>query len=52
MKATPEAVEIPLLRAESLVAQGKLDHARDVLGASARQTAQTSELWTALARFG
>src|SRR5262249_49821944 len=30
-KANPEAVEIPLLRAETMVAQGKLDHARDVL---------------------
>jgi tetratricopeptide (TPR) repeat protein len=48
-KATPEAVEIPLLRAEALAAQGKLDNARDVLVQARDRRPKQVELWTALA---
>lgn len=48
-KTKPDAVEIPLLRAESLAAQGQLDRAREILvQARDRRPAQV-EFWTALA---
>jgi tetratricopeptide (TPR) repeat protein len=48
-KAKPEAVEIPLLRAESLVAQGQPDRAREVLLHARDRRPKQVEFWTALA---
>jgi tetratricopeptide (TPR) repeat protein len=48
-KANPEAVEIPLLRAESLVVQKKLKSAYDLLVEARDRRPKQIELWTALA---
>ena len=48
-KSLLEAVEIPLLRAEALVAQHQPEPARDVLVQARARRPQQVELWTALA---
>jgi tetratricopeptide (TPR) repeat protein len=48
-KATPTAVEIPVLRAEALVAQRQIDKAREVLTQARDRRPQQVESWTALA---
>jgi len=48
-KALPEAVEIPLLRAEALVSQHQVEQARQVLVEARDRRPQQVELWTALA---
>jgi tetratricopeptide (TPR) repeat protein len=48
-KARPDAIEVPLLRAEALVAQGRLDQAREVLTKARNREPKQVEFWTALA---
>src|SRR5260370_21762867 len=48
-KAKPNAVEIPLLRAEAQAAQGQLDRAREILVQARDRRPTQIEFWTALA---
>jgi tetratricopeptide (TPR) repeat protein len=48
-KSNPDAVEIPLLRAEALVAQKKSNSARALLVEACEKRPKQIELWTALA---
>jgi tetratricopeptide (TPR) repeat protein len=48
-KAQPDAIEVPLLRAEALAAQGKLDQAREILTQARDRKPKQAEFWTALA---
>jgi tetratricopeptide (TPR) repeat protein len=48
-QATPDAAEVPVLRAEALAAQGKVDAARGVLEKARDARPEQVELWQALA---
>ena len=48
-KAKPEAVEVPLLRAEARVAEGQLDRAHEILVQARDRRPNQVEFWTALA---
>src|SRR5712692_6045614 len=48
-KAKPDAVEVTILRAEALVAQGQLDRAHEVLVQARDRRPKQVEFWAALA---
>ena len=48
-KANPEAIEVSILRAEVLVAQGEMARARELLEGARAERPKRAELWAALA---